>query len=54
MEHIEEITTVKTVEELIDLLKKYPGDTKVVYDDGLALSVSEYDCGDGTIAINFT
>ena len=54
MKHIEESIDVKTVGELIELLQKYPEDTKVVYDDGLGLVVSEYEFGDGTIAVNFT
>ena len=54
MEHINESVNVNTVGELIELLQKYPDDTKVVYDDGLGLVVSEYEYGDGTIAVNFT
>ena len=53
MERIKETTPVNTVEELIEILKKYPKETKVVYDYGLGLEVDEYECGDGEIAINF-
>ena len=54
MELIKESVDIHTVGELIELLQKYPDDTKVVYDDGLGLVVSEYEFGDGTIAVNFT
>ena len=53
MERIKEQTTVNTIDELIELLKKYPKETKVVYDYGLALEVNEYEYADGDIAINF-
>lgn len=53
MERIKEPTTVNTIDELIELLEKYPKETKVVYDYGLGLEVDEYEYGDGNIAINF-
>jgi hypothetical protein len=53
LERIKQSTTVNTIEELVELLKKYPKETKVVHDYGLALEVDEYEYADGNIAINF-
>ena len=53
MEQIKEPITVNTLGELIEILKKYPKETKVVYDYGLGLEVDEYEDGDGNVAINF-
>ena len=44
---------IETVGELIEFLKQYPEETRVVYDYGLGLTVEEFECINGSIMINF-
>lgn len=44
---------IKTVKDLKEYLQQYQDDTKVVYDDGLPLEVSEITIHDKTV-LNFT
>ena len=51
----DKLKDVKTVGELMEILKHYPENMEVVYDYGLLLTVSEFEMYlDGTIVLNFS
>lgn len=44
------VFNIKTVEDLINALRRYPKDTKITYDYGLPVEILELD--DGSITIS--
>lgn len=44
------VFNIKTVEDLINALRRYPKDTKITYDYGLPIEI--YELEDGSIAIS--
>ena len=44
------VYNIKTVEDLINALRRYPKDTKITYDYGLPVEILELD--DGSITIS--
>lgn len=44
------IFNIKTVEDLINALRRYPKDTKITYDYGLPIEI--YELEDGSITIS--
>ena len=44
------VFNIKTVEDLINALRRYPKDTKITYDYGLPIEI--YELEDGSITIS--
>ena len=44
------VFNIKTVEDLINALRRYPKDTKITYDYGLPIAI--YELEDGSITIS--
>ena len=44
------VFNIKTVEDLINVLSRYPKDAKITYDYGLPIEI--YELGDGSITIS--